>query len=398
MLNVKALKTFDQKNKTVLIRFDLNIPLNKEASTISDRITRIKNPIQNLLNKNNKVVILSHLGSPKGKRNDELSLNQIISSLENILQKKIIFLSNCIGDEIEKKINSLSQDSIILLENCRFHEGEEQNDKFFASELSKLADVYINDAFACSHRAHASIEAITNFIPSYCGELLHEEILNLNDVVNNPKTPALTIIGGSKISTKITVIKNLLQKMDSIVIAGGMANNFLKYLGNDVKNSLIENDVDHLVKEIINFANEQNCKLILPLDVVTAEKVSETTEINECAVDAVKDNQMILDIGKQTIELIKNEISNCETVFWNGPVGVFETKPFHKGTFEIAKFIAEITDKNSLRSFAGGGDTISALDMAAVKDKFSYVSTGGGALLELIEGKKLPGLVALGAL
>ena len=177
MLNVKALKTFDQKNKTVLIRFDLNIPLNKEASTISDRITRIKNPIQNLLNKNNKVVILSHLGRPKGKRNDELSLNQIISSLENVLQKKIIFLSNCIGDEIEKKINSLSQDSIILLENCRFHEGEEQNDKFFASELSKLADVYINDAFACSHRAHASIEAITNFIPSYCGELLHEEIL-----------------------------------------------------------------------------------------------------------------------------------------------------------------------------------------------------------------------------
>ena len=311
---------------------------------------------------------------------------------------KIIFLSNCIGDEIEKKINSLSQDSIILLENCRFHEGEEQNDKFFASELSKLADVYINDAFACSHRAHASIEAITNFIPSYCGELLHEEILNLNDVVNNPKTPALTIIGGSKISTKITVIKNLLQKMDSIVIAGGMANNFLKYLGNDVKNSLIENDVDHLVKEIINFANEQKCKLILPLDVVTAEKVSETTEINECAVDAVEDNQMILDIGKRTIDLIKNEILNCETVFWNGPVGVFETKPFHKGTFEIAKFIAEITDKNSLRSFAGGGDTISALDMAAVKDKFSYVSTGGGALLELIEGKKLPGLVALGAL
>ena len=222
--------------------------------------------------------------------------------------------------------------------------------------------------------------------------------INLNDVVNNPKTPALTIIGGSKISTKITVIKNLLQKMDSIVIAGGMANNFLKYLGNDVKNSLIENDVDHLVKEIINFANEQKCKLILPLDVVTAEKVSETTKINECTVDTLKDNQMILDIGKQTIDLIKNEISNCETVFWNGPVGVFETKPFHKGTFEIAKFIAEITDKNSLRSFAGGGDTISALDMAAVKDKFSYVSTGGGALLELIEGKKLPGLVALGAL
>ena len=398
MLNVKALKTFTEENKTVLIRFDLNIPLNEESSAISDRITRIKNPIHNLLSKKNKVIILSHLGRPKGKKDDEFSLKQIVNLLEDVLQKKIIFLSNCIGDEVEKKINSLSQDSLILLENCRFHEGEEKNDNLFASKLSKLADVYINDAFACSHRAHASIEAITNYMPSYCGELLHEEILNLNEVVNNPNRPALTIIGGSKISTKITVIKNLLKKMDSIVIAGGMANNFLKYLGNDTKNSLIESDVGHLVKEIIEFANEQNCKLILPVDVITAEEISNTGSINECTVNSIKDNHMILDIGKETVELIKSEISKCETVFWNGPVGVFESRPFHWGTFEIAKYIAEITIKNNLRSFAGGGDTISALDMAAVKEKFTYVSTGGGALLELIEGKKLPGLVALGAL
>ena len=398
MLNVKALKTFTEENKTVLIRFDLNIPLNEGSSAISDRITRIKNPIHNLLSKKNKVIILSHLGRPKGKKNDELSLKQIVNLLEDVLQKKIIFLSNCIGDEVEKKINSLSQDSLILLENCRFHEGEEKNDNLFASKLSKLADVYINDAFACSHRAHASIEAITNYMPSYCGELLHEEILNLNEVVNNPNRPALTIIGGSKISTKITVIKNLLKKMDSVAIAGGMANNFLKYLGNDTKNSLIEPDVGHLVKEIIEFANEQNCKLILPVDVITAEEISNTGSINECTVNSIKDNHMILDIGKETVELIKSEISKCETVFWNGPVGVFESRPFHRGTFEIAKYIAEITIKNNLRSFAGGGDTISALDMAAVKEKFTYVSTGGGALLELIEGKKLPGLVALGAL
>ena len=186
--------------------------------------------------------------------------------------------------------------------------------------------------------------------------------------------------------------------MDSIVIAGGMANNFLKYLGNETKNSLIEPDVGHLVKEIIEFANEQNCKLILPVDVITAEEISDTASINECTVNSIKDNHMILDIGKETVELIKSEISKCETVFWNGPVGVFESRPFHWGTFEIAKYIAEITIKNNLRSFAGGGDTISALDMAAVKEKFTYVSTGGGALLELIEGKKLPGLVALGAL
>ena len=394
-------KTLDQmvlEVKSVLTRVDLNVPIKDEKISDDTRIKKIIPTLSHIIKRGGLPILVAHLGRPNGQRNPNLSFAKISADIEKLVGLPLIFAADCIGTAAELAVTSQKTGGVVLLENTRFHEGEEQNDKFFASELSKLADVYINDAFACSHRAHASIEAITNFIPSYCGELLYEEILNLNDVVNNPKTPALTIIGGSKISTKITVIKNLLQKMDSIVIAGGMANNFLKYLGNDVKNSLIENDVDHLVKEIINFANEQNCKLILPLDVVTAEKVSETIEINECAVDAVKDNQMILDIGKQTIELIKNEISNCETVFWNGPVGVFETKPFHKGTFEIAKFIAEITDKNSLRSFAGGGDTVSALNMAAVKDKFSYVSTGGGALLELIEGKKLPGLVALGAI
>mgnify|MGYP003322312788 FL=1 len=398
MLDVSNLKKITEKNKTVLIRFDLNVPLNSIDDYISDRIIRIKKPILNLLNGNNKVIILSHLGRPKGKIKDELSLQQVVPQLERVLEKKINFLPDCIGNEIKDKINSLENGTIILLENCRFYKEEEENDHDFAKQLSELADVYINDAFACSHRAHASIEAISHFMPSYCGDLLEEEIINLQEVIHEPLGPALTIIGGSKISTKITVLKNLSKKMDTIVIAGGMANNFLKYHGYNIQKSLHEENVDHLIGEILDFSSKNNCRLVLPIDVVTADKVSDEADVKECDIDNIEEQDMILDVGKNTVELIKQEISKSKTVFWNGPLGVFETSPFDKGTVEIANFISNLTENNKIRSFAGGGDTISALDLAGVKDNFSYVSTGGGALLELIEGKKLPGLVALGIL
>ena len=398
MLDVSNLKKITEKNKTVLIRFDLNVPLNSIDDYISDRIIRIKKPILNLLNGNNKVIILSHLGRPKGKIKDELSLQQVVPQLEKVLEKKINFLPDCIGNEIKDKINSLENGTIILLENCRFYKEEEENDHDFAKQLSELADVYINDAFACSHRAHASIEAISHFMPSYCGDLLEEEIINLQEVIHEPLSPALTIIGGSKISTKITVLKNLSKKMDTIVIAGGMANNFLKYHGYNIQKSLHEENVDHLIGEILDFSSKNNCRLVLPIDAVTADKISNKADTKESDIDNIEEQNMILDIGKNTLKLIKNEISKSKTVFWNGPLGVFETSPFDKGTVEIANFIGTLTENNKIRSFAGGGDTISALDLARVKDKFSYVSTGGGALLELIEGKKLPGLVALGIL
>ena len=398
MLDVSNLKKITGKNKTVLIRFDLNVPLNSIDGHISDRIIRIKKPILNLLNGNNKVIILSHLGRPKGKIKDELSLQQVVPQLERVLEKKINFLPDCIGNEIKDKINSLENGTIILLENCRFYKEEEENDHEFAKQLSELADAYINDAFACSHRAHASIEAISHFIPSYCGDLLEEEMINLQEVIHEPLGPALTIIGGSKISTKIAVLKNLSKKMDTIVIAGGMANNFLRFHGYNIQSSLHEENVDHLIEEIINFSVKNNCRLVLPIDVVTADKVSDEADVKECDIDNIEEQDMILDVGKNTVELIKQEISKSKTVFWNGPLGVFETSPFDKGTIEIANFISNLTENNKIRSFAGGGDTISALDLAHVKDKFSYVSTGGGALLELIEGKKLPGLVALGIL
>ena len=398
MLDVSNLKKITEKNKTILIRFDLNVPLNSIDDYISDRIIRIKKPILNLLNGNNKVIILSHLGRPKGKIKDELSLQQVVPQLERVLEKKINFLPDCIGNEIKDKINSLENGTIILLENCRFYKEEEENDHDFAKQLSELADVYINDAFACSHRAHASIEAISHFMPSYCGDLLEEEIINLQEVIHEPLGPALTIIGGSKISTKITVLKNLSKKMDTIVIAGGMANNFLKYHGYNIQKSLYEENVDHLIGEIIDFSAKNKCKLVLPIDVVTADKISDKADVKECDIDNIEEQNMILDVGKNTVELIKQEISKSKTVFWNGPLGVFETYPFDKGTVEIANFISNLTENNKIRSFAGGGDTISALDLARVKDRFSYVSTGGGALLELIEGKRLPGLVALGIL
>ena len=398
MLDVSNLKKITEKNKTVLIRFDLNVPLNSIDDYISDRIIRIKKPILNLLNGNNKVIILSHLGRPKGKIKDELSLQQVVPQLERVLEKKINFLPDCIGNEIKDKINSLENGTIILLENCRFYKEEEENDHDFAKQLSELADVYINDAFACSHRAHASIEAISHFMPSYCGDLLEEEIINLQEVIHEPLGPALTIIGGSKISTKITVLKNLSKKMDTIVIAGGMANNFLKYHGYNIQKSLHEENVDHLIGEILDFSSKNNCRLVLPIDAVTADKISNKADTKESDIDNIKEQNMILDIGKNTVKLIKNEISKSKTVFWNGPLGVFEISPFDRGTLEIANFISNLTANNTIRSCAGGGDTISALDLAGVKDNFSYVSTGGGALLELIEGKKLPGLVALGIL
>jgi len=396
MLDVGSIKKLEDRNKTVLVRFDLNVPLDEVSGKINDRLTRIKNTINQLQELNSKIVILSHFGRPKGAVNQDLSLQKIIGQLEEVLSSKINFINDCIGEEVKKKINSFDQNSIVLLENCRFHKGEEENNLEFAKKLSELADVYVNDAFGCVHRSHASVDAITKYMPSYVGNLLDEELTNLHNITDEPESPSITILGGSKISTKISVLKNLSIKMDSIVICGGMANNFLAYNGHDIKNSLIEKDVDSLVKEIISHAEKNNCKLITPIDVVTATEIRENTKVYISSVDQIKDRNMILDIGPKTIDVIKNELNRSKSVFWNGPAGVFETKPFDNGTTQIANLIAEKSINKQIQSFAGGGDTIAALELAGVKNKFSYVSTGGGALLELLEGKKLPGLVALG--
>ena len=260
--------------------------------------------------------------------------------------------------------------------------------------MSHLADVYINDAFACSHRAHASISAITKYLPSYCGELLYDELLNLNKIITDPNEPAITIMGGSKISTKISIIKNLAKKMSAIAICGGMANSFIEYQGHNIGKSLAEKNVHHIIKDVFNFSERNNCKIILPKDANVALKLEQDVGASIKEVEKIDLDEMILDIGPVSIKELKEQIRSSKTVFWNGPPGVFEVAPFDKATIEIAEYIAELTEAGKIQSFAGGGDTVAAIEMAGVKDKFTYISTGGGALLELLEGKKLPGLVS----
>jgi len=394
MIDLNRIKRFNENDKTVLIRFDLNVPLGSENLHKSERIIRIQKSISKLLSLNSKIIILSHVGRPKGKISNELSLKQLVEPLKKALNKDIVFIADCIGTEVKSKISEIDADKIILLENCRFHNEEETNNDSFAESLSHLADVYINDAFACSHRAHASISAITKYLPSYCGELLYDELLNLNKIITDPNEPAITIMGGSKISTKISIIKNLAKKMSAIAICGGMANSFIEYQGHNIGKSLAEKNVHHIIKDVFNFSERNNCKIILPKDVNVALKLEQDVGASIKEVEKIDLDEMILDIGPVSIKELKEQIRSSKTVFWNGPPGVFEVAPFDKATIEIAEYIAELTEAGKIQSFAGGGDTVAAIEMAGVKDKFTYISTGGGALLELLEGKKLPGLVS----
>ena len=394
MIDLNKVKRFNKKDRTVLIRFDLNVPLDSEELHKSERIIRIKKSILKLTSLNSKIIILSHVGRPKGTSSNDLSLKQLIEPLKKALNKDIEFISDCIGVDVKNKISETDSSKIILLENCRFYSEEEANDDGFAESLSQLADVYINDAFACSHRAHASISAITKYLPSYCGELLYDELLNLNKIITDPDKPAITIMGGSKISTKISIVKNLAKKMSAIAICGGMANSFLEYQGFNIGKSLAEKNVQNIIQDIFNFSAENSCKIILPQDANVALKIENNVSSNIKKINEIDMDEMILDIGPVSIKELKEQIKSSKTVFWNGPPGVFEVSPFNKASIEIAEYIAELTQAGKIQSFAGGGDTVAAIEMAGVKDKFTYISTGGGALLELLEGKQLPGLAS----
>lgn len=394
MIDLNKVKRFNKKDRTVLIRFDLNVPLDSEELHKSERIIRIKKSILKLTSLNSKIIILSHVGRPKGTSSNDLSLKQLIEPLKKALNKDIEFISDCIGVDVKNKISETDSSKIILLENCRFYSEEEANDDGFAKSLSQLADVYINDAFACSHRAHASISAITKYLPSYCGELLYDELLNLNKIITDPDKPAITIMGGSKISTKISIVKNLAKKMSAIAICGGMANSFLEYQGFNIGKSLAEKNVQNIIQDIFDFSAENSCKIILPQDANVALKIENNVSSNIKKVNEIDMDEMILDIGPVSIKELKEQIKSSKTVFWNGPPGVFEVSPFNKASIEIAEYIAELTQAGKIQSFAGGGDTVAAIEMAGVKDKFTYISTGGGALLELLEGKQLPGLAS----
>ena len=379
--------------KKVLLRLDLNVPLENGKITDTTRIDKILPTINYLLKNDAKIIILSHVGRPKGKVVNELSLEPICESLESKLKTNIKFIKKNIK-EIKSNDLFIDQDEkIVILENLRFYEEEEKNDKGFAKHLANLADIYVNDAFSCSHRAHASIFEITKFIPSYAGLQLKLEIEALIKITSEIKKPITCIIGGSKVSSKINIIKNLIPKFDNIIIVGGMANNILKYKGHEIGKSLQEDNCNQIIEEIFSLSKKENCKIFYPEDVVVGKSLNGSPEVKE--LENVSKDDLILDIGPKTIKTIHDIIDKSNTILWNGPAGYFENPSFAKGSIEISKKIVEKNINNTIYSVAGGGDTVALLNTVDAINTFNFVSTAGGAFLEYLEGKELPGIKAL---
>ena len=381
------------KGKKVLLRVDLNVPMKSGTITETSRIEKILPTIKLLIEKEAKIIILSHIGRPKGKIVEGMSLEPISKKISEFLNKEVLFDKNQINENTISKINKISNGSIMMLENIRFNEGEEINDKEFSKKIASLGDIYINDAFSCSHRAHASIEGITKHISSYFGLQITEEINALKRITSEIKKPITLIIGGSKISTKIKIIKNLIKKFDDIIIVGGMANTMLKHTGSKIGKSIHEHDCKNLIKEILEKSKAYNCQINCPIDVIVSKNLHGTGKNKE--IREIENDEMILDIGPKTILSIKKIIDSSNTVLWNGPAGYFENSNFANGTKEIIKIITEKTLKDKIFSVAGGGETVAAINKFNKFDSFTFVSTAGGAFLEFLEGKKLPGISAI---
>lgn len=383
------------KGKRVLVRVDFNVPIENGKVADDTRIREALPTIKKIISEGGKVILMSHLGRPKGGFDPKYSLKPVAEHLSNLLGMTVKFAPDCIGEEVKKMVNELGEGEVLLLENVRFHPEEEKNDENFARELASLADVYVNDAFGSAHRAHASTEGVAKFVSETAiGYLMQKEVEYLSRAVSNPEKPYVAILGGAKVSDKIQVIKNLMDKVDAFLIGGGMANTFLKAKGFEVGKSLVEEDKIELAKEILNEAEKRNIKFVLPVDCVIADKFSNDANFEIVPVSNVKPDWMILDIGPETVKLFSNVLKDAKTVVWNGPMGVFEFENFSKGTFEIAKVLAEITSKGAI-TIVGGGDSASAISKSGLADKVSHVSTGGGASLEFLEGKILPGIAAI---
>ena len=379
--------------KKVLLRLDLNVPLENGKITDTTRIDKILPTINYLLKNDAKIIILSHVGRPKGKVVNELSLKPICESLESKLKTNIKFIKKNIKEIKSNDLFIDRDEKIVILENLRFYEEEEKNDKDFAKHLANLADIYVNDAFSCSHRAHASIFEITKFISSYAGLQLKLEIEALTKITSEIKKPITCIIGGSKVSSKINIIKNLIPKFDNIIIVGGMANNILKYKGHEIGKSLQEDNCNQIIEEIFSLSKKENCKIFYPEDVVAGKSLNGSPEVKE--LENVSKDDLILDIGPKTIKTIHDIIDKSNTILWNGPAGYFENPSFAKGSIEISKKIVEKNKNNTIYSVAGGGDTVALLNIVDAINSFNFVSTAGGAFLEYLEGKELPGIKAL---
>jgi phosphoglycerate kinase len=380
-------------NKKVLLRLDLNVPLDKDKIVDTTRIDKILPTLKFLIKQDSKIIIVSHVGRPKGKVVNELSLKPVCEDLTNKLNQNVRLITNDVKEIDEKNLFNNSDEKIIMLENIRFYPEEEKNDTSFAKHLASFADIFVNDAFSCSHRAHASIHEISNFLPSYSGLQLDLEVEALTKITSEIKKPITCIIGGSKISTKINIIKNLIIKFDNVIIVGGMANNVIKYMGHQIGKSLQEKNSDTIIEEIFSLSKKQNCKIIFPEDVVVAKDLNGTPQIKE--LNEIILDEMILDIGPKTIRMINNIIDNSKTILWNGPAGYFENPSFANGSIEIAKKIIENNIAKKIYSVAGGGDTVSLLNSLDAINSFNFVSTAGGAFLEYLEGKELPGIKVL---
>ena len=391
MKSIKDHENLDQKR--VLLRLDLNVPLKNGTINDQTRIDKILPIINFLLSKNSRIIIISHVGRPKGKKNNDLSMRPVCENLEKKVNKKIKLISNDIFKLKKDELFKDKDDEIIFLENIRFYNEEEKNDSSFARQLAGLADLFVNDAFSCSHRAHASVCKITEFIPSFAGLQLEAELSALKKVTSEIKKPVTCIVGGSKISTKIGIIKNLIPKFNNIIVVGGMANNILNHKGNQIGKSVKEENCEKIIEEIFKTSKKHSCSITYPIDVLVGKNLNSVSKVKE--LNEIDEDDLILDIGPKTIKKIQKVIENSKTVLWNGPAGYFENPNFANGSYEIAKAIVKKNKNKSIYSVVGGGDTIALINKINVIKDFNFVSTAGGAFLEYLEGRDLPGIKAL---
>lgn len=393
-MNKKTVRDFNLKGKRVLVRVDFNVPMEDGKITDDNRIVQSLKTINYLLEKGAKVILMSHLGRPKGKPNQEMSLGPVAKRLSELLNKEVFFFKSdkVVDQDVKNKVASLKDGQVALLENTRFVEGEEKNSEEFAKELASLGDIYINDAFGTSHRAHASNVGVSKFLPSGIGFLLEKEVVYLSNTIANPERPFVAILGGKKVSDKIGVIENLLNVCDKIIIVGGMAYTFLKSMGLEIGNSIVEDDKLDLARQLMASALEKNVELILPSDILITDEIKAGANTKVVSRDEIPQDGNGVDIGPESIKNIKNVLKDAKTVIWNGPCGIFEIEDFSKGTFDLAEIIANLKGATTI---IGGGDSAHAIELAGLSDKMTHISTGGGASLELMEGKILPGLAAI---
>ena len=394
-MTFKTLDDADLAGKRALVRVDLNVPMHDGEVSDDTRLRAAVPTIEKLRAGGATVILLAHFDRPKGKRVPEMSLAPIAIALAKVLGSPVGFANDCVGPVAADAVAALKPGDVLLLENVRFHAGEEKNDPEFAKALAANGDLYVNDAFSAAHRAHASTEGLAHLLPAYAGEQMRLELTALDKALGNPERPVMGIVGGSKVSSKLDLLRNLVTKLDKLAIGGGMANTFLYAQGHDVGASYCEKDLAETARDIIRLAGQNNCKLFLPVDIVVAEKMAPGAAARVRGLGEVDEDERILDAGPESVERLCRAMANSKTLIWNGPLGVFEIPPFDKGTMAAARYAAQLAKEGKLVAVAGGGDTVAALNAAGCADDFTFVSTAGGAFLEWMEGKELPGVAAL---